>query len=245
MKMIAGHSCAFAAIALLASSCRGTRVPEIREFWDGRDGTVQMEFEIKKRVFCDLRNAVQAANRENGYEIRDKKTGTKRQVPFIPDDWGAQVALALQVDESSTVSPGLVITNLRPNYIDTFPNGPVTFPQSFTLGANASAVSTATRIDRFNLYYTVERLMEPNSPTSACLPENDPFRMNGERPASSSFLLVGDLGIEKWLSDAMFTNSLLPSNDPAGSPAATTPDTITLEIKFVVATSGNINPTWR
>jgi hypothetical protein len=100
--------------------------------------------------------------------------------------------------------------------------------------------------------------MHKDTEDSPCLPVNDPFfgaigstgepAPSSERRATtfSSPLLENDLGITKWLKEAMFTNKALPSHDPSAATSdGRTPDTVSTEIKFVVLTSGNINPIWK
>jgi hypothetical protein len=86
-------------------------------------------------------------------------------------------------------------------------------PQSFGFGFGGTLSSTATRIDKFNPYYTIEELAKPNTKYSVCHRENDPFVRLSKTPASSSpFILQSDLGIKDWLVGAMLVNRLLPSS---------------------------------
>ena len=236
-----------AGVCLLSVTLTGCGIitPDMKEIWDGPEGTMQMEFQIKKQVYCSLREAVQYTNANNVFQKEDEATGRKRTVPILPDDWGAQVSLSLQVDESSALTPGANYSKLRPNAITRFGDGSsLTTGQSFSLGLGATISSAATRIDKFEQFYTIARLMEPARDTSPCDEKNDPFIKNGERPAKSSPLIYSDLKIKEWLDGAMFTNSFLPSDNPGKSPGKT-PDTVTFEAKFVIVTSGNVTPTWR
>jgi hypothetical protein len=225
-------------MCFLASGC-GLRVPDIKEIWDGPEGTEQIEFEIKKRVYCDLKDAVFEAE-QTPYFVEDRTTGRTTRKQIIPDDWGAQVSLLLQVDESTALNPGVAFTEPWQNAIVHFANGNITSPQSFSLSAGATLSSTATRIDKFDPYYTIAFLKIPQTKESVCIPGNDPFVKNNETPASSSPLIQSELGISKWLAEAMFTQALLHS---VGSGSA--PDTVSLEIKFIIVSSGNVNPAWK
>lgn len=244
--MTTGRACSLmiGLIGILGLNGCGLSAPEIREAWDGKDGTIQIEYGIKKRVYCDLRDGVQVANRKNQYFIKDSR-GKEQKVQFIPDDWGVQVSLSLQVDETSALNPGLVVTKLRENAITRFSSGaaPIATGQSFSLGLGGTLSSTATRTDKFDFYYPIDFLMVEATDTDPCAKKNDQFLKNGVTPSTSSPLILSDLGIQKWISDSMYTNSLLPSQNPGSS--AKTPDTVTLELKFVVVTSGNVTPTWR
>jgi hypothetical protein len=231
-------------VAFCTSGC-GLATPEIGEIWDGPQGTRQIEFEIKRRVYCDLKRGIINANREYSLGVEERPSGLIIKKPFIPYDWGAQVSLSLQVDEAGALSPGLSLNRVLPNAITPFANGNVTTSQNFTFGLGGTLSSTATRIDKFDPFYTVEFLMNRETDDSPCLQKNDPFLQRGIYPAASSPLILSDLKIEEWLKDAMFTNSLLPSNKPGGSPNSTTPDTVSLETKFIIISSGNVTPTWK
>jgi hypothetical protein len=228
--------------ALLTGGC-GHMAPHIHEVTDGPEGTREIEFEIKKRIYCDLKRGVMEANRRNTFGLLDRRTGRITTKQFIPNDWGAFVSLSLQVDESSSMNPGVSATRILENAVTSFPSGNVFTPQSLSVGLGGTIASTASRTDKFDAFYTIGFLMTPETSRSVCIPANDPFLSKGQVPATSSPLIVSYLGIEKWLMDAMFTNSLLPSDEP--DKATKTPDTITYELKFVVVSSGNVNPTLR
>lgn len=288
----------------LISSCFlvgcGLRAPDIAEPWDqdipaGTFGskqkykfsaTAQIEYEVKKRIYCDLKRAVQAANALT-------VTEGKKSRPLLPDDWGAQVSISLAVDELSALNPGVTFNTPMHNGIVNFVGqylgpstiggaglltgaplaqtyGPLSAPQSYALGLGGTLSSTASRTDTFNPYWSIEYLMIPDTETSDCL--NDPIRLHGVTPASSSpFILESDLGIEDWLVGAMRANTTLHSVDVPQSfsggdsqPGAQKSggktsgkasaklgfsknqvDTVTLELKFIIVSSGNITPTWR
>ncbi|MGX1350416.1 hypothetical protein AB7M49_003992 [Bradyrhizobium elkanii] len=232
---------AFAAASVLCLGACGLTVPDIKESWDADrpanpatgepkiSGTAQIEFEIKKRIYCDLRDAVQAVNLiEVSAGSYDKPGPAKKGI--IPLKWGAQVSLSLQVDESSALNPGLTFDDL--------------VSSTFSLGLGGTLSSTATRVDKFNPSWSIAYLMRPDTPYSVCKPGNDPFEQIRWKPAASSpFILESDLGIKEWLQGAMFTDVLLHSVGPAGGDPK--PDTVSYEIKFVIVSSGSVTPTWK
>src|SRR5262249_15293711 len=152
--------------------------------------------------------------------------GKKIKKQIIPNDWGAQVSLLLQVDESTALNPGIAITKPLENAITHFSNGNVTTPQSFSMGLGGTLSSSATRIDKFDPYYSIAFLKKKPTKDSPCIPKNDPYLMNREIPASSSPLIQSNLGIQKWLTEAMFTNIFLPSVGSSASPNKDAPDTV-------------------
>ena len=88
---------------------------------------------------------------------------------LIPPDWGAQISLNLEVDELSALNPGLTLNQVMPNAINNFGLGnTVMTPQSFGLGFGGTLSSTATRIDKFDPYYSVAYLLKPISPEGVC-----------------------------------------------------------------------------
>jgi len=224
----------------------GLVTPQIAEIWDGPDGTVQLEFEIKKRIFCDLGEAVRYVNDNYTVEGRQNAKQKTTKVWFLPQEWIAQVSLSLQVDESTSLNPGVALNTIQPNAVTNFPGaGSVTTPQSFSLGLGATASATATRIDKFNPSYTIASLMIRPGKESVCRDENDPFERKGIRPAKSSPLVLSDLRIREWLDNAMFVNWAINSTSRAPASGQIKPDTISLETKFVIVSSGNITPTWK
>ena len=213
-------------------------------------GTTQIEYEIRKRIQCDLKEAVQEANTYSSIEIASLHgPDIGKPKPLVPMDWGATVALSLEVDEFSALNPGVSFNTTYPNLIS-YPAAatalgaiPATLtPQSFNFGFGGTLSSTATRTDTFNPYYSVKFLMKPNTPDSVCVSyQNDPFVQNHQTPATSSPLIIeSDLGIKDWLVGSMFTTTMLP---PKGQSPGKPP--IQYEIKFVIITSANATPTWK
>ncbi len=229
-------------MVLLACCCLadcGTVVPNIKEAWDsdipaGVDkhgytiapipGAGQIEWEIKSRLYCDLKAAVQATNAYYG--------GLR-----IPQDWNAQVSLSLEVDESAALNPGVALNDPLATAMTTFGvlgKAPVTVttPQTFSLGIGGSLSSTATRTDKFDPTWTIERLSKANPPAKPDVngdfplcgpggpdPRGDPLRIDPLDPdhhivpaTSSPLLIESDLGITDWLLGAMYTNLAIASD---------------------------------
>lgn len=228
----------------------GITVPQIGEAWDQDfhdthsdkpkplkvTGSGQIEFEIRKRVYCDLKRAVQEAQ-EHGAKVDDGK-GHVRKSKLIPEDWIAQVSLSSEVDELSALNPGVAFNTPLHTAITHFTGEgapaagvPVTYgatypflatPQSYGLGLGGTLSSTATRIDKFDPFYTIKSLSSPIDKQSVCATyeaednSNDPFVMQHFKPAKSSPLILSDLGITDWLIDAMVNNwSLYQERIPA------------------------------
>ena len=253
----------------------GVVVPDIKEVWDadtppdaqGRviPGAGQIEYEVKQHVFCELSKAVQYVNKYHKVQI-----GSNPPRAPLPPEFVAQISLSFQVDESSALNPGVVLTT------------PLANSQMRSLGFGGTLSSTATRIDKFDPSYSVYYLTMPFGPGSICWsPANDPFRKykHWEPDVSSPFALEGDLGIQNWLVGAIVANEFIESNlnvpggsgkggsagkgkgtrsGAAGGGLGATAgggggggggmlktDAISYEIKFVIVSSGNITPSWK
>jgi hypothetical protein len=164
---------------MLTAGC-GTYVPPMQEFWEGNNSS---SFSAGGLLEYRIKKKVYCA-------IVD---AVARQ-PALPKDWAAQVTLDLQVDETGAINPGASFINPLPN------------SQSFTLGADGTISSQATREDKFGSYWKLSKLtggLEGN-------PCDDP-------PAQGSSLLIeADLGIAEWLTDALKSENYLPSSALTG-----------------------------
>src|SRR5580658_1951039 len=113
-------------LLLLLSSC-GLHSPDISEPFDGPgtpedaahgitpfSATTQIEFEIRRKVYCELRDAVQHVN---SYPLTaENESGSVKEAGvMIPNNWIAQVDLSLQVDESSALAPGVTYNDVMKN----------------------------------------------------------------------------------------------------------------------------------
>src|SRR5262245_55561525 len=96
-----------AALAFVLGGC-GLSNTDIKEMWDVDfpanpitgappvSGTAQIEFEIKKKIFCELKAAVYKVNHYQVYESDTPSAPPKlKYKSLIPDNWGAQIALNL------------------------------------------------------------------------------------------------------------------------------------------------------
>ncbi|WP_196804861.1 hypothetical protein [Methylopila sp. M107] len=212
------------------------------ELTSGPDGTRRMETAIKRQIFCDLKKAVKTAESKLQIINENRNTNTFTEKPLFPEGWGAQVSLLLQVDESSAVNIGVTRKSpLSPSLRD-LGDEFVSTPRSFGVGFGGTISSTSTKINKYYPYYPISLLREPDGERSICTDKNWYFKdMPGTK---DSFLVQSDLNLDKWLTDAMFTNRVLSSVDATSSKNSVTPDTISTQIKFVVKTSGSINPVW-
>lgn len=204
----------FSALFILCSvSGCGTMVPQIQEIWDSKSAEDQaeisaggaLELHIKAKVYCDVRRAVIAAWAKKAH----RKGHDER---LLPENWGVQTTLDLQVDETGALNPGVSfitpthagITNFKGEFLTTSTTaglGTATFPflsspQSYNLGIGGTLSSQATREDKFEYYWNVDKLKLPLKGDSCADPNESPLLKPRH---GSSFLREGDLGIEQWL----------------------------------------------
>ena len=133
------------------------------------------------------------------------------------DSWGIQTTLTLTHDEKGTIAPGATWTPLSP------------VEAVFKLGAGVSFSSDATRTNVINSYYLASDLR-----TARC---SDEARPNGP------FLLQSNLKLSEWLSLAV-SASLTNSVNFKTTALVKTADVLQHQVKFVVETSGTLNPQW-
>ncbi len=139
----------------------GTYVPQIGEIWDDNSGTRASDIErlIKQKIYCELQAAVNDVNtpdlpdpnhEKNWYQI-DKKTGRYVLVSPLPANWGVQMSLQLNVEEDTSLNPGISFSDpIKP--VGVF-GSPVA--QSFSFGFGGSLSAQATRTDKFSFYYLI------------------------------------------------------------------------------------------
>ena len=206
-------------VSLWLGGC-GLYVPRIEEAWEGGKDAVFFESNIKGHVYCELQRAIALTSMkgdspEDQVTVTDFNTGVKRDA--LPDDWGVQITLSFQVDETGAVNPSASL---------------LTSP-TFSVGLGASLSSQATRVDKYDSYYAV-------APLKLSIATGGNEDCSIERNSS---LLSGDLGILTWLKQALAFEQHNRSSKVTSS--AFKQDVLSYETKFIVITSGNANPQWK
>lgn len=211
-------------LSILLSGC-GTFVPNQQETWEG-DKAVKYEKYIKDHVYCELQQAVQ--NTSSGPSRVNVETrprfGNTTLTHGLPADWGAQITLSFQVDETGAVNPGLTLIR------------PLSTTNSYTTGLGATLSSQAERIDKYEFYYSVADLAVPT------VYGKGPDANNCLQHQNSSFL-SDNLRIGEWLQQALYMRNDYPSGkQTANTDPAFKQDVLSYETKFIVITSGNATP---
>jgi len=206
-------------IALALAGC-GTFVPEIQEFpYDSTDGELLVHA-IVVSVHCELRNAI--ATVINNDLLAAKRNKGARQAAYL-DNWGAQLALTLQVEEKTTLNPTAAWT----------PHSALT--SIFTLNGGLNLSADATRIDKLNYYYTVKELYTQGScPQNFSLPH-----------APGSLLIQSDLKLAQWLSSQVLEVGTAEVGVPNSPDTILKQNALSHEVTFEVVSGGNIVPAWK
>ena len=196
----------------------GTYVPELQEFPGGpADGQLLVQ-DIVQSVHCEVANAVNEVIEADKLLAKEKNHGF-RSIAWL-DSWGVQLTLTLTVVEKSTLSPNGVY----------MPVSPVT--SVFTLAGGATGSAEATRTDTLNYFYSVANLKR----AAPC----------GFKPAGppNSLLVQSDLKLREWLFSQLMSFGTGAVDFPTNPNGLFKQNVLSHEVKFVVSTSGTLNPAW-
>jgi hypothetical protein len=196
------------AVALAVSSC-GTYVPPIQEYGLDKVAGQQLVQSIVYNVTCEVRDAI-----DKLYYDPDHF----RKHTFL-DTWGVQIALSIQVEEKSNVSP---LANVTPPGASTV----------FNLIVGGTASADATRQEKTNSYFTISQIRA----LGPCNPADRPGGL---------LLLQSDLGLEDWLRANLIasdTGKIRFATDYTDGPLGT--NVLSHEIKFDITNGGNLSPGW-
>jgi hypothetical protein len=220
----------FLAVAISIGGC-GLYVPHQGEIVDQPEGLMEaggaLEKNVKSQIYCELKYAVIAVTTPgNPYYMAQFRKG--RYNASLPDDWGIEFTLTLQVDESTSLNPSAALSGFS--------------PPSFTLGLAGTASSTATRIDKFTSLYIVGDLRTDLGKTDQCFYDQTTHERRNYVAPGSSLLIRSDLRILDWLYGALHVEGTYKSeaDDPSKKD-----DIYSYDVKFAVVTSGTANPAWK
>jgi hypothetical protein len=237
----------FTAICIFASvgGCR-TYVPAMQEVWDNQGDKSKnipppLESDIKHRVFCDIKAAVfnqyrHEYQKQFAADVASSIAANKNPDALTLLDLGIQTSLTLQVDETSTISPGVTLNTPMVPSTTYFPNKvTVVTPQSYAFGLGGNLSAHSTRIDKYNFYTTVENLVDrylSKDPVVQKTVQKEIDDCNSSKfRDGSSFLLQSDLSIPEWLNTAMQLEKVEPGKpNPPPPPPMLLPGEEALEL---------------
>jgi hypothetical protein len=232
----------------------GFSPPQMPEIWDRADerATQHMQMQIKRAVYCELRDAIRIARGNLNERYYGKQKVTTSEDQTLPDSWGAQITFTFTIDETSKLTPNVSLNTVYPGAVSTFSGRPsVTTPQNFTLGFGGTFSSQATRVDTFDTFYTIGDIAYIYSKNNICDAPNPDLL--GPASHSSPFLVQSELGIKDWLPQAVQVADFLRSSRAAetgegpalGGSAGHASDSLSYQIKYIIISSANVTPTWK
>ncbi|MET4238589.1 hypothetical protein [Bradyrhizobium sp. RT10b] len=210
----------------------GLNVPYQSEIFDQSEGLMEaggaLEKNVKSQIYCELKHAVAAVTTPgNPYYLAQFRKGLYDA--SLPDYWGIEFTLTLQVTENSSLNPSLALSGFPPQ-------------TGFTLGLSGTASSSATRTDKFTSLYIVKDLRTDLGKTDECFYDQKTFERRNYVAPGSSLLIRSDLRILDWLYGALHVEDTYKSqaDDPR-----TKDDIYSYDVKFAIVTSGTANPAWK
>ncbi|RYC34057.1 hypothetical protein D3273_02060 [Lichenibacterium minor] len=224
-------------LSTLLGGC-GLSVPTLHEPYEEADVDDAMSYRIQKSIYCELRKAVSLYGPKKIYrygKIEDS----------IPNDWAAQETLQLQVDETGSLNANIAYNQtLRTASLPFKGQDQIKVPQSFSLPVGATASSQATRNEKLLFLYDLGQFKMPIDveKDSSCRQPGGPPYKDLDRHGSS--LLFGDLGIGDWLKSALAAYNSLPTSYSLDK-SQTKYNAFSYEVKFIVTTTGTVNPMWK
>ena len=199
-------------VSLTVAGC-GTYVASLQEIGD----EALLVHSIVKSVHCDVANAVKAiVDKDSGGNLR--RLGPVEKEWY--EHWGAEIALTLAFDDKFNLSPNAV--GMPPTPANSV----------FTIAGNATVASEATRTDKVNYFYSMKQLYA----RAPCRTGIQP------RQGAPSIIIQNDLKTADWLNDQLLPYQTGEANLETSSSGILGQNVLSHEVKFVVSTSGGVNP---
>jgi hypothetical protein len=203
---------ALLSVPVFLSGC-GTFAPSLQEFGD----EALLVQSIVTSVHCDVANAVWAVINKDSY-------GDLRHLGPVEKEWyqhwGAEIALTLALDDATTLAPNAV--GMPPSPANAI----------FTIGGNASISSEATRTDKVNYFFTMKQLYKRAPCKTGLQPQQ----------GAPSIIIQNDLQTKAWLNDQLLPYQTREANLETSAKGILGQNVLSHEMKFIVTTSGGINP---
>jgi hypothetical protein len=233
---------AILASLLCVAGC-GLYTPHFEEFWGTTQDTDDKIRLVVRQVECELRRAVQLIESEDIKLTREGLNGGVRRLQWL-QAWVVDVALLLQIEEKSALSPGLSINTPLRDATTFFAGGTtVTTPQSYAFGIGGQFSADAFRQDKLHIPYRVADLMGPEKllPPPKVIEQRQ--CVTGEN-ANASLFLQSDLQIYEWL-NGIANLQLRDQADFNLKNAFASDGVISHQVKFQIVSEGNLTPVWK
>jgi hypothetical protein len=212
MDPVRSNLFALFSIPVVLAGC-GTFVPGLQEVGD----EALLVQSIVTSVHCDVANAVRAVL------DKDSNGNLKRLGPVEKEwyaHWGAEIALTLALDDTTTLAPTAV----------GMPPSPAS--AIFTIRGNASISSEAIRTDKVNYFYTMKQLYARAPCKTGLQPQQ----------GAPSIIIQNDLQTAAWLNDQLLPYETRETNLETSAKGVLKQNVLSHEVKFVIMTSGGISP---
>lgn len=209
--------------AAFLTSC-GLAAPALDHADDSAEAGALFVNAVTTHVHCELRNALFFAY--DGLKEKGVSADWLRE-------WAAKVTLTVNVDEKSSLGPGVTLTRFFPSFRQTLSNGElVTGGRTLDIGLGGSLASTAAREQEITWFIVFADLFQERK-----------FAKNSCE-TEGRVLIDGDLKIKQGLFAGVFPATLARNiSDPFINGGRL--QVVQHQVSFLVEASGNITPTWR
>ena len=209
------YSLVTALLSLTLGAC-GTIVPDLNEA-PITPGDEQLLIQaITVSIKCDISNAV---NNFIDDDIKSARLNHGERQAIWLDNWGAQAALSLKIDEKTSVNPTLAAI---PSAI-------------FNVGLSATASTDATRSDKSNFFFKVADLRKMGRCTTGIQPSH----------GSSSPLIQNTLKTENWLFDQIALGATNELVLPKSAKGVFKQNVLSHDVTFEIMTGFGATPSWK
>jgi hypothetical protein len=227
MYRMSSQVVALSALAFV-SGC-GANIPDMAPLGYSSLQQTFTEIDLVNRIKCEIHLGVQDA-----LEVWAKGGPAGGNGVEWLKKWQAKISLKLTVDDTTTLKPGLSVTDPMHNVISHFAvGGNVTSPQSFSLGLGLQASAKSTRVETLAFTFHIADLLAYDPlPSDAKTCDG-----HGRVP------IVGSLKIDEFIvrKAGMAASPDTVPNDGIISPFTVFSDQVT----FVVTFGGNVTPVWK
>lgn len=210
---------ALAILTALALGGCGLTVPRIDHAKSEEESPIFVQA-VTKNVHCQLRQAVLDTYRrfQDGADISWLRT------------WSAQVTLTINVDEKTSLNPGLVLTKFFPNLRTNLTRGDVLVSgRQFDFGFGGTLQSTAARQLEITWFVVFADFFR-DAYLKRCQLE-------------SEYFIEGDLKIEESLRSGALSGSIIGNiSDPFVSGGRL--QSVQHRVSFEIVSNGNVTPRW-
>ena len=217
------RSLKIACAMLMLGGC-GTYVPNL-QVMPGTDESLFVQ-SIAQSIRCEISAAITQI-------INSDKAAAKingiRTAAWL-EEWGVQVGLTLDVNESTTVTP----------------TGTWFPTDQFTLFGRASVSSKATRRSKLNYFYGVENLYDETAPLSINSRDQVRFcrQLNSPPGIITPPIVRSDLKIASALGSYILAAGTGTITDDAQRNVRTQQNGFTHTVRFELSAAGGVNPQW-